>query len=276
MLQRDTTMHKGLSAKNASVSYGQTAVFQSLSFRVKPRTLTALIGSNGSGKSTILRMLAGLIKPRSGSILLDGCSIFDLSVKQMARRIGVLSQGPVAPEGLKVEDLVRQGRYPHRSLFGRWSVQDDKECNDALRLTGMDDFRDRQLDSLSGGQRQRAWISMALAQQTDILLLDEPTTYLDLAHQIEIMELAVDLVRQNGKTVVAVLHDLNQAARYADCVLLLKEGSIIAAGTPDAVITAENIANAFGVLAEVCRDPFTGTPMYIPLPRQKDRDRSEQ
>jgi iron complex transport system ATP-binding protein len=232
---------------------------------VPERRFTALIGPNGSGKSTILRSLAGLKAPSHGSILLDGRSIETLSTREMARRVGVLLQGPVAPEGLTVRDLVQQGRYPHRSLFGRWSEGDQSACDEALMLTAMTTLADVALDTLSGGQRQRAWIAMTLAQQGDVLLLDEPTTYLDLAHQIELMNLITILVRDHGKTVVAVLHDLNQAARYADHVVLLKGGKISAAGHPSDVISQEAIADVFGVRSLVIRDPVAGTPLCIPL-----------
>jgi len=256
---------KGLVAEDVSLAYGRTVVVEDLDLAVPAQAFTALIGPNGSGKSTILRTLAGLLVPKKGSILLDGSPISRLSAKETARRIGVLSQGPLAPEGLTVLDLVRQGRYPHRSLFGRWSVEDDAACEAALTLTGMGELADRPLDSLSGGQRQRAWIAMTLAQETSILLLDEPTTFLDLAHQIEVMDLIADLVATRGKTVVAVLHDLNQAARYADHMVMLKDGTIAAVGRPETVMTAATIQTVFGVAAVIMADPVAGTPMCVPI-----------
>lgn len=267
MSRHDANEGRGLAAAQVSVAYGRTVVVENLDLAILGGAFTVLVGPNGCGKSTMLRTLAGLLSPKSGSIMLEGRPIARLSAKETARRVGILSQGPVAPDGLTVLDLVRQGRYPHRSLFGRWSAQDDEACEEALKLTGMDALRDRLLDSLSGGQRQRAWIAMTLAQQTGILLLDEPTTFLDLSHQIEVMELIVGLVRDRGKTVVAVLHDLNQAARYANHMVLLKGGRVVAAGHPDTVMTAETVESVFGVTSIIMRDPVAGTPMCIPASR---------
>lgn len=265
MLQPDTIM--GLTSKDVTVAYGRSIVVEGLDLAIPLGRFTALIGPNGSGKSTILRTFAGLLRPQAGYVHLEVRSITELTTKQIARRIGVLAQGPVAPEGLTVLDLVRQGRYPHRSLFGRWSEKDDDACADALALTGMEELRDRSIESLSGGQRQRAWIAMTLAQETPILLLDEPTTFLDLAHQIEVMELIGELVRERGKTVVAVLHDLNQAARYADHMVMLKEGRIAAQGRPETVMTVGIVEHVFGVAAIIIADPVAGTPMCIPAAR---------
>jgi iron complex transport system ATP-binding protein len=275
MSRPDPTQHAGLAAGGLSLAYGRTAIVDDLDLAVPDRAFTALVGPNGSGKSTILRALAGLLAPKGGTVLLDGRSIARLPAKEAARRIGVLSQGPSAPEGLTVVDLVQQGRYPHRSLFGRWSEADEEACAQALQLTDMVELRDRPLDSLSGGQRQRAWIAMTLAQETPILLLDEPTTFLDLAHQIEVMELIATLVGERGKTVVAVLHDLNQAARYADHMVLLKAGRVAAAGHSEAVMTVESIGLVFGIAASIVPDPVTGTPMCIPLAKGRRASRSD-
>ncbi|HEV7326700.1 MAG TPA: ABC transporter ATP-binding protein [Bosea sp. (in: a-proteobacteria)] len=264
MSRPESDQNQPLRAERLSIAYGRTTVVETLDLTIPARSFTALLGPNGSGKSTILRTLAGLLAPRQGAVLLDGRSIAHLPVKEMARRVGVLAQGPGAPEGLNVIDLVRQGRYPHRSLFARWSARDDAACDEALSLTGMETLRDCPLEHLSGGQRQRAWIAMTLAQETDIILLDEPTTFLDLAHQIEVMELIAALVEDRGKTVVAVLHDLNQTARYADHMVLLKSGKIVAAGCPDEIMTAGTIADVFGVACEVVADSVTGSPMCIP------------
>lgn len=261
----ERTMLAKLAGQGVSIAYGDHRIVEDLDLLVPKHRFTALIGPNGSGKSTILRTFAGLMAPSCGSILLDGRSIETLGTREMARRVGVLLQGPVAPEGLTVRDLVQQGRYPHRSLFGRWSESDQAACDEALMLTGTTTLAEVPLDTLSGGQRQRAWIAMTLAQQGEVLLLDEPTTYLDLAHQIELMNLITVLVRDHGKTVVAVLHDLNQAARYADHVVLLKGGRISAAGHPSDVISQESIADVFGVRSLVIRDPVAGTPLCIPL-----------
>ncbi|MGE7470296.1 ABC transporter ATP-binding protein [Bosea sp. NPDC003192] len=264
MSRPDPTQPPSLAAERVSLTYGGTTIVERLDLTVPERAFTALLGPNGSGKSTVLRALAGLLAPKHGTVLLDGRSIAERPAKETARRIGILSQGPAAPEGLTVLDLVRQGRYPHRSLFGSWSQADEDACSEALRLSDLNLLRDRPLDSLSGGQRQRAWIAMALAQETDILLLDEPTTFLDLAHQIELMELIASLVDERGTTVVAVLHDLNQAARYADHMVFLKAGKIVTAGEPGQVITAQVVEQVFGLAASIVPDPVTGTPMCIP------------
>lgn len=272
MSQHRSEEASALLTEGVSIGYGRTIVVDRLDLAIPRGAFTVLLGPNGSGKSTILRSLAGLLWPRHGTVVLDGFSIATLSSKELARRIGVLSQGPSAPEGLTVRDLVEQGRYPHRSLFGRWTPRDSEACAEAMKLTGTDVFRDRPLDSLSGGERQRAWIAMSLAQQTDILLLDEPTTFLDLAHQLEILDLIADLVNERGKTVVAVLHDLNQAARYADHMVLLKKGDVIATGHPAEVMTATAIADVFGVTSSIISDPVTGTPMCVPAGREGRRN----
>lgn len=261
----DQQMPAKFAAATVTIAYGRRPIVEDLQMAIPDRRFTALIGPNGSGKSTILRTLAGLMAPLRGTILLDGRAITTLSTREMARRIGVLLQGPVAPEGLTVDDLVRQGRYPHRAFFGRWTTQDQSACEEALMLTGMTDLATRPLDSLSGGQRQRAWMAMTLAQQGEVLLLDEPTTYLDLEHQIELMNLITTLVKRHGKTVVAVLHDINQAARHAEHIIILKQGRITATGRPEEVITAETIADVFKVKAVVIRDPVAATPLCIPL-----------
>ncbi|MFB4384797.1 ABC transporter ATP-binding protein [Agrobacterium tumefaciens] len=254
-----------IAGKGIDIAYGQRRIIERLDLAIPKRCFTALIGPNGSGKSTLLRTFAGLMKPSGGSILLDGKDLNGLSPRDVARKVGVLLQGPVAPEGLTVGDLVRQGRYPHRSLFSRWSAQDQEACDEALMLTGTTDLSDRALDSLSGGQRQRAWIAMTLAQQGEAILLDEPTTYLDLEHQVELMNLITTLVSRHGKTVVAVLHDINQAARYAQHIVILHDGRVTAAGTPDMVISSQTIADVFKVKTVVIRDPVAGTPLCIPL-----------
>lgn len=253
-----------LQAIDLSAGYGSKSIVQNLDFSVPREKFTALLGPNGCGKSTLLRTLAGLQSAQSGAITLGGTSISDQSSKVVARQISILGQGSQAPEGLTVNDLVRQGRYPHRSLLGGWSLEDAKQVEEALRLTQMVPLRDRLLEHLSGGQRQRAWIAMTLAQQGEILLLDEPTSYLDLAHQIEILNLVRELIDERGVTVVAVLHDLNQAARYADNMVLLKDGNIRTEGTPDEVLTPANVRDVFGVDVRVIADPETNTPLCIP------------
>lgn len=254
-----------IAGKGVDIDYGPRRIVEKLDLTIPERCFTALIGPNGSGKSTVLRACAALLKPSGGHILLDGSDVAKLSTRGVARKVGVLLQGPIAPEGMTVADLVRLGRYPHRSLFSRWSPEDQDACDEALMLTGMADLADRALDSLSGGQRQRAWIAMTLAQRSEAILLDEPTTYLDLEHQIELMNLITKLVSQQGKTVVAVLHDINQAARHAEHIVMLKDGKIIAAGRPETVISSETIADVFKVKTIVISDPVAGTPLCIPL-----------
>lgn len=260
-----------LAARNLSAGYGTASVINELSLAIPSGRFTALLGPNGCGKSTLLRALAGLQPLRQGDVLLHGTPIAGMATKALARRIAVLAQGAQTPEGLTVNDLVRQGRYPHRSLLGGWSPRDAATVDDALRLTGMTHLRDRLMDNLSGGQRQRAWIAMTLAQQGDILLLDEPTSYLDLAHQIEVLNLVRDLIDNRKVTVVAVLHDLNQAARYADHMILLKHGALWAEGIPQDVVTADHVRDVFGVEVAILPDPETGTPMCIPRRRQEFR-----
>lgn len=253
-----------LIVRNASIGYARSTVVRDLDLAIPPGRFTALLGPNGSGKSTILRSLAGLHPLQSGAVLLDGKPIAGLPTKSVARRIGFLAQGSTAPEGMTVLDLVRQGRYPHRTVFGGWTKADTAAVEDALELTSTGHLRDKRLDRLSGGQRQRAWIAMTLAQQGDILLLDEPTTYLDLAHQIELLELARDLIDSRNTTVVAVLHDLNQAARYADQLVLLHKGRVHSSGPPAETLTARAVAEVFGVEVSILTDPESGTPLCVP------------
>lgn len=252
-------------AERLDLAYDKRLIVKQLDLDIPVARFTALLGPNGSGKSTILRALAALMKPAGGSIVLDGRDLSHLSSREIARKVGVLAQGPLAPEGLTVKDLVRQGRYPHQTIFSRWRREDQEACDEALSLTGMTHLANHALDTLSGGQRQRAWIAMTLAQQGDTILLDEPTTYLDLEHQIELMKLITKLVEQRRKTVIAVLHDLNQAARYAHNIVLLKDGVVRAKGTPDTVISADIVADVFKVRTLVIRDPVSGTPLCIPL-----------
>lgn len=258
--------HYRLVTQALSLGYNGSVIVDDLNLEIPSGRFTVLVGQNGCGKSTILRALAGLLAPMKGEILLDDRPTRKMPSRERAKQIGVLTQGPQAPEGLTVAELVRQGRYPHRRLFERWSSRDEDACAHALDLTNMTSLSGRQVESLSGGQRQRAWIAMALAQETDILLLDEPTTFLDLAHQIEILDLIRQLVHDRGRTIVAVLHDLNQAARYADEIVLIRDGRIFDAGTPSAVITDRNVLDVFGVNAVIMPDPLSGTPMCVPVP----------
>lgn len=254
-----------LIARDLSLAYDGTVIVQDLTLAIPTGKITALIGANGCGKSTLLRGLARLLKPVSGAVYLDSKSIFQRPTKEVAQQLGLLPQNPVAPEGLTVKDLVAQGRYPYQNWLQQWSPQDEKIVQRALEITDLTQFADRALDTLSGGQRQRAWIAMALAQDTEILLLDEPTTFLDLAHQIEILDLLYDLNQREGRTIVMVLHDLNQACRYADYLVAVQAGRIFAAGDPESVMTAEIVRSVFDLDCQIFSDPIAGTPMCVPI-----------
>lgn len=263
-----------IQAKNLSLCYEtSTNVIHQLNLTLFPGTITALVGPNGCGKSTLLRGISRLLKPAQGSVYLNGHDIHAMKAKDLARQLGILPQSPTAPEGLTVHELVAQGRYPHQNWFQQWSGEDERIVAEALKTTNLTMFADRPVDTLSGGQRQRAWIAMALAQQTDVLLLDEPTTYLDLAYQIDVLDLLAELNEQ-GRTIIMVLHDLNQAARYADMMVALRGGQIVAQGTPEDVMTVENIRQVFGLRAEVIPDPVTGTPMCVPIGRHGGRKKA--
>lgn len=253
-----------IEAKNMTITYGADPIIENLNLHIPKGEITVLIGSNGCGKSTILRTLARLLKPNNGSILLAGEEIAHISTKEIARRMSILPQGPNAPEGLTVEQLVKQGRYPHQSWLKQWSIQDEQAVQRALELTHMVELADRAVDSLSGGQRQRAWIAMTLAQETDTLLLDEPTTYLDMTHQVEILDLLFDLNEREGRTIVMVLHDLNLACRYAHHMIAVHNRGIYAQGRPEDIMTVENVQSVFEMRCQVARDPLFGTPMLIP------------
>lgn len=253
-----------MTIRGLSAGYGGAAIIQNLDLTVPRGQFTALLGPNGCGKSTLLRTVAGLQRPMTGETLLGDMPTHRMSSKALARRVSMLAQSAQAPDGLTVLDLVRQGRYPHRSLLGGWSTADSIAVRDALSLTHMTHLQNRLLAQLSGGQRQRAWIAMTLAQQGEILLLDEPTSFLDLGHQLELLSLVRDLIARQGVTVLAVLHDLNQAARYADKLVLLKDGSITAQGKPDEVLTPDRVRSAFGIDVRVIVDPETHTPLCIP------------
>lgn len=254
-----------LGAENVTLGYGDRVIVDGLSVAITPGVLTTVIGPNGCGKSTLLRSLGRLLRPRDGRVLLDGKAISTMRTKDVARIVGMLPQSPVAPEGLTVADLVARGRHPHQSWFRQWSGTDETEVTTALEQTGIADLADRPLDELSGGQRQRAWISMALAQGTDILLLDEPTTYLDLAHSIEVLDLVDRLHADLGRTVVMVLHDLNLAIRYSDQLVVMRDGRVVAAGAPGEVVSVELLREVFDLDATVLEDPVSGRPMIVPI-----------
>ncbi|MFF7340325.1 ABC transporter ATP-binding protein [Streptomyces sp. NPDC008163] len=255
-----------LAARSIRVGYGGRTVIDGLDVEIPSGVVTTIIGPNGCGKSTLLRTLTRLLKPAGGAVVLDGEDIASLRTRDVAKKLGLLPQAPVAPEGLTVSDLVARGRHPHQSWLRQWSSDDADIVRRALALTGVADLADRPVDSLSGGQRQRVWISMTLAQGTDLLLLDEPTTYLDLAHAIDVLDLVDDL-HESGCTVVMVLHDLNLATRYSDNLVVMREGSVLAQGHPRDVITAELLEEAFGLRAMVIDDPVGDRPLIVPIGR---------
>lgn len=236
--------------------------------RIAEGRITAIVGPNACGKSTLLRGLARLLRPSAGTVLLDGADIHTLSTREVATRIGVLPQQPVAPDGITVGDLVGRGRHPHQRWLRQWSAADERAVTRALEVTSLTDLVGRPVDELSGGQRQRVWIALVLAQDTDLLLLDEPTTFLDLAHQVEVLDLLADL-HAEGRTIVAVLHDLTMACRYADELVAMRDGAIVAQGPPAEIVDAELVRGVFGLDAVVIPDPTTGAPLVVPEPRRK-------
>ncbi|HET8994928.1 MAG TPA: ABC transporter ATP-binding protein [Rhodococcus sp. (in: high G+C Gram-positive bacteria)] len=256
-----------LTVENLKLGYGNRTVVDSLDLDVPPGKITCIVGANACGKSTLLRSMSRLLTPRGGHVLLDGKDVHKLPAKQLARTLGLLPQSPIAPEGIVVADLVGRGRHPHQRVLSRWSREDDAAVADALAATQITELAERSVDELSGGQRQRVWIAMALAQQTDVLLLDEPTTFLDVSHQVEVLDLLTDLNRDRGTTIVMVLHDLNLAARYADHLVAIADGSIYALGDPADVLTSETVAAVFGLDSRVIPDPVSGKPMVLPVGR---------
>ena len=254
-----------LVAEDLTLGYGDRVIIEKLNVAIHSGVITTVIGPNGCGKSTLLRSLGRLLKPKSGRVILDGKAITSMRTKDVARVLGMLPQAPTAPEGLTVGDLVSRGRHPHQSWIRQWSSDDESQVANALELTGVGDLADRPVDELSGGQRQRAWISMALAQGTDILLLDEPTTYLDLAHSIEVLDLVDRLHEELGRTVVMVLHDLNLAVRYSDQLIVMSQGKIVEAGRPQDVISEKLLLDVFGLEARVIEDPVSDRPLIVPI-----------
>jgi len=254
-----------LVARNLTLGYGDRTVIEHLGLDVVDRGITAVIGPNGCGKSTLLRALGRLLRPQGGEVLLDGRRIDRLPTRDVARALGMLPQSPTAPEGLTVADLVTRGRHPHQSWFRQWSRDDEAVVAEAMAWTGISDLADRPVDTLSGGQRQRAWIAMALAQGTDLLLLDEPTTHLDLAHAVDVLDLVDRLHAERGRTVVMVLHDLSLAARYADSLVAMRDGRIVAQGAPRDVITPDLLADVFGLHAAVLPDPVSDGVLVVPI-----------
>jgi iron complex transport system ATP-binding protein len=254
-----------LSAEQLTLSFETATIIDNISIEIPKGKISVLIGSNGCGKSTILKSLSRLLQPTSGTVYLDGKSIHSQPSKDVAKKLAILPQSPEAPDGLTVEELCKFGRHPHKKLFSKTSKEDKEMVEWALAATGMTDLKDRPLDSLSGGQRQRAWISMSLAQGTDLLLLDEPTTYLDIAHQIEVLDLLRTLNREHGRTIVMVLHDLNQAAQYGDYLISIANGEVYKAGEPEEIFTKELFRNVFGLECCIMKNPFDQKPMCFPI-----------
>jgi iron complex transport system ATP-binding protein len=253
-----------LQAEQATLGYEKRVISEELSVAIPDESFTVIVGPNACGKSTLLRGLSRLLKPSAGRVILDGADIHSYRAKQVAARLGLLPQSSIAPDGIRVADLVARGRYPYQKLLRQWRETDERAVFEAMEATGVTELSARFVDELSGGQRQRVWVAMALAQETEILLLDEPTTFLDISHQIELLELFTDLNRR-GRTLVAVLHDLNHAARYATHLIAMKDGAIVAEGAPADVITAELVERVFGLRCIVVPDPVAGTPQVVPL-----------
>ncbi|OAM75175.1 ABC transporter ATP-binding protein [Devosia elaeis] len=256
-----------LLAAGLDLGYGDRRIVSALDLTVPAGKLTVIVGANACGKSTLLRGLARLLSPTRGAVYLDGKPIHQMPTREVATVLGVLPQSPIAPEAITVTDLVGRGRYPHQGWFRRWTPEDDAAVARALAATDTLDLAERPVDELSGGQRQRVWIAMALAQETDLLLLDEPTTFLDINHQVEVLDLLTDLVRTGGRTMVVVLHDLNLACRYADHIVAMKAGTIVAEGRPVAVMTEKVVHDVFGMASRIMVDPVSDTPMIVPIGR---------
>jgi iron complex transport system ATP-binding protein len=264
-----TTAAPQLHTEALTIGYEQRVISENLNVRIPEGKFTVIVGPNACGKSTLLRALARLIKPRSGQVLLDGKSVTSLPAKELARRLGLLPQSSIAPDGITVADLVARGRYPHQKLLRQWSVEDESAVAEAMEATGVSALSGRLVDELSGGQRQRVWVAMVLAQQTPLMLLDEPTTFLDIAHQIELLELFRELNLDKGHTLVAVLHDLNHASRYADHIIAMKDGVVVAEGAPADVITGSLVEEVFGMACKIIDDPVTHTPLGVPRGRPR-------
>lgn len=263
------TTHHTLTVDDLTLGYGDRTVIRDIDLSVLPGKVTGIIGANACGKSTLLKSMSRLLKPASGHVLLDGKDVHSRPAKELARTLGLLPQAPIAPEGITVADLVGRGRHPHQGIMSRWSAADDEAVAFALDTTGTAALADRAVDELSGGQRQRVWIAMALAQQTDLMLLDEPTTFLDVAHQVEVLDLLTDLNGSAGITIVMVLHDLNLAARYCDQVVMIADGGVEAVGAPSEIFTEERVEKVFGLRSRIIEDPVSGTPLVLPIGRHR-------
>ncbi len=265
------TASHSLSTEDLTLGYGDRTVIEGLDLTLAAGWITVIVGANACGKSTLLRSMSRLLAPRAGRVVLDGREVHRTPAKELARTLGLLPQSPVTPEGITVLDLVGRGRHPHQRAFSRWTAKDDAAVAAALEATQTTDLMDRSVDELSGGQRQRVWIAMALAQQTDLLLLDEPTTFLDISHQVEVLDLLTDLNRTRGTTIVMVLHDLNLAARYADRLIALASGGLHAAGPTEDVMTRDMVRSVYGMESRVIEDPVSGRPLVLPIGRHHTR-----
>ncbi|WP_432490838.1 ABC transporter ATP-binding protein [Kineococcus gypseus] len=258
-----------LRGEDLTLAYGERTIASGLDVEVPDGSFTVVIGPNACGKSTLLRALARMLAPERGHVYLDGSVIQTLPSKEVARRLGLLPQSATAPDGISVADLVARGRFPHQGLLRQWTLEDERAVDAAMAATGVLELAERGVDELSGGQRQRVWIAMALAQETPLLLLDEPTTYLDIAHQVEVLDLCAQLHEERGRTLVAVLHDLNHACRYATHLIALREGRVVAEGEPASIVTADLVEEVFGLPCVVVPDPETGTPLVVPRARRR-------
>jgi len=258
-----------LLGERLTLSYDDRTVAADLDVTIPDGSFTVVVGPNACGKSTMLRALARMIKPRQGQVLLDGQAISSLPSKEVARRLGLLPQSSIAPDAITVADLVARGRYPHQGLLRQWSKDDEAAVSSAMAATRVGDLAERAVDELSGGQRQRVWLAMALAQETPLLLLDEPTTFLDITHQIEVLDLCAELHEDQGRTLVAVLHDLNHACRYGTHLIAMRDGAIVAEGDPQEIVDAELVEAVFGLRCTVIADPETGTPLVVPAARRR-------
>ncbi|MEG7332154.1 ABC transporter ATP-binding protein [Serratia marcescens] len=266
-MKNDNAMSHRLHASHLKLGYDNKIIADDLSVAIPDGAFTVIVGPNACGKSTLLRALCRLLKPSAGEVMLDGKNISSFATKALARELGLLPQTSIAPDSITVADLVSRGRYPHQSLLKQWTQADKQAVEAAMAATNVGQLADRSVDELSGGQRQRVWVAMALAQQTPLLLLDEPTTYLDIAHQIELLDLFRQLNREHGQTLIAVLHDLNHACRYADHIIAMRDGKIVAEGKPAEIITAELVERVFGMPCMIIDDPLSHTPLVIPRGR---------
>lgn len=256
-----------LQGTQLTAGYDKKIILQDVDIQIPKNKVSVIIGANACGKSTLLKTLTRLIKPEKGEVTLDGKKIFNMPPKELAKMLGLLPQSPIVPEGIRVFDLIARGRFPYQSLLKGMSTEDFEAVEEAMNIMGITELANRCVDELSGGQRQRVWIAMALAQQTDILLLDEPTTFLDITYQIEILDLLTDLNRRRNTTIVMVLHDINLSARYADYIFAVKKGKLIAEGTPEEILSQELIKEVFELDCMVIEDPLSKTPFIIPKGR---------